>query len=69
MVICDELSFIKIKTVDYINTESKIINRYITRKNSTPSCWINKFAIKYYKAVKKLKTLNIDKIENEIYGG
>lgn len=67
MVICNELNYIKIKSSDYINTETKIIQRYITIHNTTFSDWINKFAIKYYKAVKKLKKLDVELLEKEIY--
>lgn len=68
-MIPEELKKININTVDYINTEIKIINRFKKINAINILEWVDKYAIKYHNAVMKLKKLDIILLENEIYRG
>ena len=68
-MIPNDLRTININTVDYINTELDIINRFKKINAISILEWIEKYAVKYHNAVMKLKKLDIILLENEIYRG
>lgn len=63
----DDLKFDKIDTKEYITTELNIMNRFKAKNATSAKEWIDKYAVSYYEAIKKLKTLNIEILESEIY--
>ena len=66
-VIVGDLRAVNIETTDYINAELNIIERF--KKNNAISIldWVEMYAVSYHNAVMKLKTLNIELLEKEIY--
>jgi len=66
-VIVGDLKAVDIKTTDYINAELNIIERFKENNAISILDWVDKYAVSYHNAVMKLRTLNVELLEKEIY--